>query len=64
MQLTDLTLGDITNLQAVIDAASQRGTFKAADMMVVGSLFEKLQKIAETLSPQTSEGIGQSANNL
>jgi len=62
MRPTDLTLEDITNLQAVIDAASQRGVFKAADMMVVGSLFEKLRKIAETLSPPTPEGVFQSIN--
>lgn len=55
MQLSDLTLGDIVNLQAIIDAASQRGVFKAVDMTTVGSLFEKLQKISETLSPTVPE---------
>jgi hypothetical protein len=59
MQPTDLTLGDITNLQAIIDAASQRGVFKPADMTTVGSLFEKLQKIAETLAPPTTESVNQ-----
>jgi hypothetical protein len=62
MQLTDLTLGDILNLQAVIDAASQRGVFKAVDMTPIGSLFEKLQKIAETLAPPAPEGADQPAS--
>jgi hypothetical protein len=57
MQLTDLTLVDIINLQAVIDSASQRGVFKAADMITIGSLFEKLQKIAETLSPPVTDNL-------
>jgi len=36
---------DIGNIIAIIDAASQRGCFKASDMSAVGQLYEKLQKL-------------------
>jgi hypothetical protein len=55
MEKIELTQADISMMQTVIDLAVQKGVFRAADMIPIGSLFEKLQKISQSLSPQTNE---------
>jgi hypothetical protein len=55
MEKIEITQSDIAMMQTVIDLAVQKGVFRAADMIAIGSLFEKLQKISQSLSPQTTE---------
>jgi hypothetical protein len=43
----ELNQGDIQNLMVVIDLATQRGLFKAQDLIAIGTLYEKLNKIKE-----------------
>ena len=42
----ELNQGDIQNLMVVIDLATQKGVFKASDLVAVGQLYEKLKTIA------------------
>ena len=39
---TALSIGDLKNLATILDIASTRGAFKAAEMQSVGFLFNKL----------------------
>ena len=39
---TALSIGDLKNLATILDVASSRGAFKAAEMAGVGTLFNKL----------------------
>lgn len=59
-QAPELTIADLTNLRAVIDVASQRGAFRAAEMSAVGAVFNKLNSFLEAVYPQQlppSEGV-------
>jgi hypothetical protein len=47
----ELTIQDLGNLRAIIDVASQRGAFKAAEMQAVGSAFNKLNDFLNAVSP-------------
>lgn len=38
----DLNLNDLAALRSIIDAASTRGAFKAAEMAAVGTVYNKL----------------------
>lgn len=46
----ELNHGDIQNLMVVIDLATQRGVFKAGDLVAIGQLYEKLKEIDKTLT--------------
>lgn len=48
----DLTITDLAGLRSVIDVASQRGAFKAAEMEAVGKLFNKLNMFLDTVAKQ------------
>jgi hypothetical protein len=50
----ELTIQDLSNLRAVIDVASQRGAFRAAEMAAVGSAFNKLNDFLNAVAPQKS----------
>jgi hypothetical protein len=45
----ELNQGDIQNLMVVIDLATQRGVFKATDLVAIGQLYEKLNNINKNL---------------
>jgi hypothetical protein len=45
----ELNQGDIQNLMVVIDLATQRGVFKAQDLVAIGQLYEKLSNINKNL---------------
>lgn len=57
----ELNAGDIQNLMVVIDLATQRGVFKAGDLVAIGQLYEKLNSINKATAEQ-SQNIPQSAN--
>jgi len=47
----ELTIQDLGNLRAIIDVASQRGAFKAAEMAAVGTAFNKLNDFLNAVTP-------------
>lgn len=52
----ELTIQDLGNLRAIIDVASQRGAFRAAEMAAVGTAFNKLNDFLNAVAPQQQEG--------
>ena len=48
----ELTIQDLGNLRAIIDVASQRGAFSAAEMAAVGTSFNKLKEFLNAVAPQ------------
>lgn len=59
MENTQLTITDMVSIKNIIDAACNRGAFKAAEMRHVGELYEKLGLFIESVQAQAVE---QSAN--
>jgi hypothetical protein len=51
----DLTITDLQNLRAVIDVASTRGAFKAAEMAAVGTVFNKLDAFLNAVTSQQAQ---------
>lgn len=51
----ELNAGDIVNLMTIIDLSTQRGVFKASDLVAVGQLYEKLKTISEKLAVETEK---------
>jgi len=47
MEKIELTEVDYSNILAIMDIASQKGCFKASDMVTVGQLYDKIQKISK-----------------
>ena len=47
----ELTVQDLGNLRAIIDVASQRGAFRAAEMAAVGSVFNRLNDFLNAVAP-------------
>ena len=54
----ELNNGDIQNLMAVIDLATQRGVFKAGDLVAIGQLYEKLSSINKALTEKDKSEQG------
>jgi len=46
-----LSIGDLRNLSQILDVASTRGAFKAAEMAGVGFLYNKLQAFLAKVAP-------------
>ena len=47
----DLTVSDLQALKTIIDVASSRGTFKAAEMAVVGNTYNRLTTFLDAVKP-------------
>ena len=47
-----LSIGDLKNLSTILDVASTRGAFKAAEMAGVGFLYNKLQAFLAKVAPE------------
>ena len=52
----ELTVQDLGNLRAIIDVASQRGAFRAAEMAAVGSAFNRLNDFLNAVAPPAEQG--------
>lgn len=59
----DLSIQDLSALKSIVDVASQRGAFKPAEMVAVGTVYNKLAgfleavaKQAQAEAPDTAEG--------
>jgi hypothetical protein len=46
----DLNISDLVALKSIIEVASQRGAFKAAELEAVGKTFNKLNTFLESVS--------------
>ncbi len=49
---TDLNINDLVAVRNIIDVASQRGAFKAAELEAVGKAFNKLNSFLEAVAPK------------
>ena len=49
---TALSIGDLKNLSTILDVASTRGAFKAAELAGVGTLFNKLNTFLVNVEKQ------------
>lgn len=47
---TDLNISDLVALKSIVEVASQRGAFKAAELEAVGKTFNKLNNFLESVS--------------
>ena len=56
-----LSIGDLKNLSSILDVASTRGAFKAAEMAGVGFLYNKLQAFLSKVAPPEDKKIGEGA---
>jgi hypothetical protein len=46
----DLNISDLVAIKSIIEVASQRGAFKAAELEAVGKTFNKLNTFLESVS--------------
>ncbi len=46
----ELNISDLQSLKAIVDIASQRGAFKASEMMAVGQTYNRLSKFLEEVA--------------
>jgi hypothetical protein len=53
---TALSIGDLKNLATILDVASSRGAFKAAEMAGVGLMYNKLQAFLAKVAPEQKPG--------
>ena len=51
-----LSIGDLKNLQTILDVASTRGAFKAGEMSGVGYIYNKLQAFLAKVAPEGQQG--------
>lgn len=49
-QSPDLNLNDLAALRSIIDVATQRGAFRAAELEAVGKAYNKLNTFLESVS--------------
>lgn len=49
-QTADLNISDLVALKSIIEVASQRGAFKAAELEAVGKAFNKLNNFLESVA--------------
>jgi translation initiation factor IF-2 len=53
-----LTINDLVAMKSIIDIASQRGTFKPNEMVVVGQTYNKLMTFLEAVKQQQEQKEG------
>lgn len=51
----DLNIQDLVGLKSVIDIATQRGAFKAAEMEAVGKVYNRLSNFIDFVSKQKEQ---------
>lgn len=55
-QDNQLTINDLVAMRSIIDIASQRGTFKPNEMIVVGQTYNKISSFLEIVKQQQAQG--------
>lgn len=53
-QASELNLNDLMSLRSILEVASQRGLFKAAELEAVGKVYNKLNNFLESVSKKES----------
>lgn len=48
----ELTINDLGALRTIVDVATQRGAFKAAEMESVGKIYNRLATFLESVTPK------------
>lgn len=51
----DLNISDLVALRSIVDVASQRGAFKAAELEAVGKTYNKLNTFLESVTTKKDE---------
>jgi hypothetical protein len=51
----DLNITDLAALRSIVDVASQRGAFKAAELESVGKVYNKLNTFLESVTKQKEQ---------
>jgi hypothetical protein len=51
----ELNINDLISIRSIIDVASQRGAFKAAELEAVGKTFNKLNSFLEAVTASKKE---------
>lgn len=57
----ELTIQDLAGLKTVIDVATQRGAFKANEMLTVGTVYNKLEGFLNAVSQNQPQGTSEGA---
>ena len=55
----ELTINDLQNIRTIIDVASRRGAFGAAEMTGVGTTFDRLNTFLNAVAPAAPADAGQ-----
>ena len=63
---TQITITDLDLLRNIVDLASSRGAFRAAELTQVGAVYDKLTRFLDAVVAQAKaqEEANQSANEL
>ena len=51
-EMPEINMQDLAVMRQIIDASTQAGVFKAGDMSLVGSLYDKLSTVVNTFVEQ------------
>ncbi len=51
----ELNISDLQNIRAIIDTATRRGAFGAAEMTSVGSVFDRLNTFLNAVAPAPAD---------
>lgn len=54
-EVAQLTVNDLVAMKSIIDIASQRGTFKPNEMVIVGQTYTKLMTFLEAVKQQQTQ---------
>lgn len=57
-QNTDLNINDLIAIRNILEVASQRGAFRAAELETVGKTFNKLNAFLENVAAGSNEKQG------
>jgi hypothetical protein len=63
MENVQLTVGDMASLKGLLEAACNRGAFKATEMSTVGAIYDKLSKFVEVTTAQLAAQQAQGETN-
>lgn len=55
----ELTINDLQNIRTILDVATRRGAFGAAEMSGVGSTFDRLNTFLNAVAPAAPAEAGQ-----
>jgi len=56
-----LTIVDLQNLRAIVDTASRRGAFGAAELSSVGATFDRLNTFLNSVAPAPTADANQAS---